>query len=130
MKKKIGILLIVLMAAGAAMAAQSNSHVPQDVFDAMRRGFDAERAKGVHARYQFDLSGPNGGLWWIEVDDAKCRMGRGRIQSPGVTFIATDEDWVGLSNGTLHGWWAYLSGRLKIHGDQNLARKLNEMFND
>ena len=131
---RLGILLltfqVALMTASTTMAKQGNSQVPQDVFDAMRRGFDVNRAKGVHARFQFDLSGPNGGLWWIEVDDAKCKMGRGRIQSPGVTFVASDNDWVGLSNGTLHGWWAYLSGRLKIQGDQNLARKLGEIFNE
>ncbi|HJT81595.1 MAG TPA: SCP2 sterol-binding domain-containing protein [Chthoniobacterales bacterium] len=130
---KLGILLVALVvtlsASGAVASKPGNSATPQDVFDAMRRGFDAERAKGVHARFQFDLSGPNGGLWWVEVDDAKCKMGRGRIQSPGVTFVASDADWVELSNGTLAGWWAYLTGRLKIRGDQNLARKLGEIFN-
>ena len=94
----------------------------------MQRGFAVDRAKGVHARYQFDLSGPDGGLWWVEVEDAKCKMGRGRIQSPGVTFVVSDRDWVALSNGTLPGWWAYITGRLKIRGDQGLARKLGDIF--
>ena len=122
-------LLVTLIAADAAVAKQGTSSTPQEVFESMRRGFDAERAKGVHARFQFDLSGPNGGLWWVEVEDTKCKMGRGRIESPGVTFVASDQDWVALSNGTLPGWWAYLSGRLKIRGDQNLARKLGDIFN-
>ena len=119
---------VTLTAASAAPAKQKNSSTPQEVFDAMRRGFDAERAKGVHARFQFDLSGPKGGLWWVEVQDANCKMGRGRIASPGVTFVASDNDWVELSNGTLPGWWAYVSGRLKIRGDQSLARKLGDIF--
>src|SRR6187455_3460373 len=100
LKMRFGILFVtlsmVLMPAGATIAKQGTSSTPQDVFNAMREGFDAERAKGVHARYQFDLSGPNGGLWWVEVEDTKCKMGRGRIQSPGVTFVVSDNDWVAL----------------------------------
>ena len=94
----------------------------------MKQSFHADKAKGVHAKYQWELSGPNGGDWWIEVQDGKCKMGRGKIANPDVTFIATDEDWVALSNGTLAGWWAHLSGRLQIKGSQAMARKLDQMF--
>ncbi|MEY2492995.1 MAG: hypothetical protein QOH24_1946 [Verrucomicrobiota bacterium] len=116
-----------LPAAGATSSEPPNSR-PQDVFDGMRQSFRAEKAKGVHARYQWELSGPNGGQWWIEVNDGKFRMGRGRITNPDVTFIATDKDWIALSNGTLGGKWAFFTGRLKIRGSQTLARKLDEIF--
>jgi len=101
---------------------------PQDVFDGMRESFQAQKAKGVHLKYQWQLSGPKGGEWWIEVNDGKCQMGRGRIDKPDVTFVATDKNWVALSNGTLGGMWAFFTGRLKIQGSQNAARKLDEMF--
>jgi len=134
MRKKVpSFLLALAMAVGvtgvvSARGPTENS-TPQQVFDGMRQNFAANRARGFHARYQFDLSGPNGGLWWIEVNDGKCKFGRGRIRDPGTTFIASDRDWVALSNGTLLGPWAYLTGRLKIRGDQKLARKLDELFN-
>ena len=106
----------------ASAKSLGNDTVPQQVFDGMHESFAANRAKGVHARFQFDLSGPNGGLWWIEVNDGKCKFGHGRIPNPGVTFLASDRDWVALSNGKLPGLWAYMTGRLKIRGDQKLAR--------
>jgi putative sterol carrier protein len=109
-------------------ATASAYTAPQQVFDAMRQSFRADKAKGVQALYEFDLSGPHGGAWWIEVQDGKMKMGRGKIARPDVTFLATDDDWVALSNGTLAGWWAHLSGRLKIKGSQAVARKLDEMF--
>src|SRR4051794_17496466 len=121
------IVLFAISAEGVARRSGQDS-VPQQVFDGMRESFVPARAKGVHVRYQFDLSGPNGGLWWIDVNDGKCQMGRGRIHDANVTFMATDRDWVAMSNGNLSGVWAYVTGRLKIHGDQKLVRKLDEMF--
>jgi len=82
----------------------------------------------VHLKYQWQLSGPTGGEWWIEVNNGKYQMGRGKIEKPDVTLIATDKDWVALSNGTLGGTWAFFTGRLKIHGSHNAARKLDEIF--
>jgi putative sterol carrier protein len=111
-----------------AAANEPANATPQDVFDGMRHGFQAQKAKGVHLKYQWQLSGPKGGEWWIEVNDGKYQMGRGKIDNPDVTFVATDKNWVALSNGTLGGKWAYLTGRLKIHGSQAAASKLDEMF--
>ncbi len=113
---------------GTASAASTEHSTPQQVFDGMRQSFQANKAKGVHARYQWELSGPQGGQWWIDVDDGKYKMGKGKISNPSVTFVAKDKDWVAVSNGKLGGTWAYMTGRLKIRGDQGLARKLGEIF--
>jgi putative sterol carrier protein len=115
---------------GAIRAASNEpaNSTPQQVFDGMRQSFRAEKAKGVHARYQWQLSGPNGGEWWIDVNDGTFKMGRGKIDNPSVTFITSDKNWVALSNGTLGGKWAFFTGRLKIRGSQSLARKLDEIF--
>jgi putative sterol carrier protein len=112
---------------GAASSEHMDS-TPQEVFDSMRDSFQANKAKGVHARYQWDLSGPQGGQWWIDVDDGKYKMGKGKIDNPNVTFVSKDKDWVAVSNHQMGGTWAYLTGRLRIRGDQGLARKLGEIF--
>ena len=121
------ITALCLGAASAASKEPSNS-TPQQVFDGMRQSFQAQKARGVHARYQWELSGPNGGEWWIDVNDGTYKMGKGRIDNPSVTFVTSDNDWVAVSNGKLGGTWAYMTGRLKIRGDQGIARKLGEMF--
>ena len=122
--------IITAISLGAASAAskESSSSTPQQVFDGMRQSFQAQKAKGVHARYQWELSGPNGGQWWIDVNDGTYKMGKGKIDNPTVTFVTSDKDWVALSNGTLGGKWAYFTGRLKIRGSQSVARKLDEIF--
>jgi putative sterol carrier protein len=111
-----------------AASNEPTNTAPQEVFDGMRQSFRAEKAKGVHLKYQWQLSGPEGGEWWIEVSDGKFQMGRGRINNPDVTFITSDKNWVALSNGTLGGKWAFITGRLKIRGSQSAARKLDEIF--
>jgi putative sterol carrier protein len=123
-------LVAVMSCLGAlVVAAAGHQHsTPQEIFDAMRGSFQPAKAKGVHVGYQWDLSGPNGGEWWIEVNDGNYKMGKGKIPHPNVTFVAKDKDWVAICNDQISGTWAYLTGRLKVRGDQNVARKLGEMF--
>ena len=116
------------LSAGGAASNEADASTPQQVFDGMRESFKADKAKGVHARYQWELSGPNGGEWWIDVNDGTYKMGKGKIDNPSVTFITSDKDWVAMSNGKLKGTWAYKTGRLKVHGSQAVARKLDEIF--
>jgi len=93
-------------------ADEPENSTPQQVFDGMRGSF----------------RGPNGGDWWIEVNDGTFKMGRGKIDNPSVTFITSDNDWVAMSNGKLKGTWAFMTGRLKVRGSQSVARKLDEIF--
>jgi putative sterol carrier protein len=122
------IITAIGLGATSAASKESSSSTPQQVFDGMRQSFQAQKAKGVHARYQWELSGPNGGEWWIDVNDGTYKMGTGKIDNPSVTFVTSDKDWVALSNGTLGGKWAYFTGRLKVRGSQSVARKLDEIF--
>ena len=120
--------MVIGLSSVLAASNEPPNATPQDVFDGMRRSFQAQKAKGVHLKYQWQLSGPQGGEWWIEVNDRTYKMGKGKIPDPNVTFIAKDKDWVAICNDQLSGTWAYLTGRLKIRGDQGVARKLGEMF--
>lgn len=122
------VTVAICLAGASATPAERLDSTPQEVFDSMGHNFQASQAKGVHARYQWVLSGTQGGEWWIDVNDGKFTMGRGKIGNPNVTFVAKDKDWVAVSNGKLGGTWAYMTGRLKIRGDQKLARKLGQIF--
>src|SRR6266850_2092658 len=126
--RRIFLFAMAICASAATTLADRAESTPQDVFDAMRDSFQPAKAKGVHVRYQWDLSGPHGGEWWIEVNAGTYTMGKGKIPNPNVTFIATDKDWVAICHDQLSGTWAYLTGRLKVRGDQGVARKLGEMF--
>ena len=124
----VTIFVAVALSAGTAASNAGEASTPQQVFDGMREIFKSDKAKAVHARYQWELSGPQGGEWWIDVNDGTFKMGKGKIGNPTVTFITSDKDWVAMSNGKLKGTWAYMTGRLKVRGPQSVARKLDEIF--
>jgi putative sterol carrier protein len=131
--KRLSVLLtfIALALASPCQAQQTSrqqNSTPQQALDKRQDAFQADKAKGVHASYQWELSGPNGGEWWLSVNDGAYKMGRGKIDNPNVTFAASDEDWVAMSNKTLKVQWAYVTGRLKIQGSHSLVEKLDEIF--
>lgn len=102
---------------------------PEEVFEQMGHSFRADRARGQHLRYQFNFAEPQGGKWWIAIEDGSYRMGKGQAPGkPDVTFVCTGTDWVRLSNGTLSGWHAVMTGRLHVNGNQWIAHRLDEIF--
>src|SRR5256885_5531838 len=119
---------LILPSAIQAASNEPENSTPQQVFDGMKESFKADKAKGVHLKWQWELSGPNGGNFWIEVNDGTYKMGKGKIDNPNVTFITSDNDWVAMCNGKLKGTWAFMTGRLKVRGSQSVARKLDEIF--
>src|SRR5438105_8552842 len=124
----MSIFMAVSLSAANAASNEPEASTPQQVFDSMRGSFKPDKAKGVHARYQWELSGPNGGEWWIDVNDGTYKMGKGKIDNPSVTFITSDNDWVAMSNGKLKATWAFMTGRLKVRGRQPVATKLKRIF--
>jgi len=115
-------------AASASADNEPDATSPEEVFAQMQHSFRSDRARGQHLRYQFNLNDPQGGKWWIVINDGVCTMGKGTIQKPDVTLTCTGADWVRLSNGTLGGFQAVFTGRLRVNGSQFTAHKLDEIF--
>src|SRR5260370_25555145 len=98
-----GLAMVAAVSLGAASAASNDpeNSTPQQVFDGMRQSFQAQKAKGVHARYQWELSGRNGGQWWTDVNEGPYKMGKGKMANPSATFITSNNSWVTITNGEL-----------------------------
>ena len=50
------------------------------MFPAMMENFQADKAEGVNATIQFDLSGDNGGLYWVTINDGAVTHGEGDVE--------------------------------------------------
>ena len=63
--------------------------------------------------FQFDISGPEGGSWYVTVKDGKCEVSEGAHESPTTTIKMGDEDFVKLITGELNAMSAFTSGDRK-----------------
>lgn len=99
-----------------------------EIFPAMVTRFIPAKADGVSAIIQFNLSGDNGGLYWLRIADGACEAGQGQAENPKMTLKATADDWYAVSTGKMNAMQAFMSGKLKIEGDMGLAMKMQTMF--
>ena len=91
--------------------------------------FLPDAAKSVDAVYEFDLSGPGGGVFTVVVRDGDCRIKVGRTdEEPNVVYDMDASTWVAMTQGRATGDEAVLLGKLRIRGDVSLGRKFNEFF--
>ncbi len=102
---------------------------PQQIFDAMPAAIVPEKAGSTDAVIQFDLSGDQGGKWWVKIKDGKAESGTGDSpEPPKLTLIADAMDYVKISLGQMDGTAAFMQGKLKVKGDMGLAIKMPSMF--
>lgn len=99
-----------------------------EVFDRMGDVFDADKASGMDAIYQFDLTGDGGGKYWVKVANSQYEVNAGEHDSPSITVIASAADYISIVNGDLAAMSAFMTGKLKVKGDMGLAMKLQSIF--
>jgi putative sterol carrier protein len=101
---------------------------PDMVFEQMPSALDKARAGNTNATIQFDLSGDQGGKWWVKIHDGEAESGKGDAESPNLTLTMDARDYVKMSLGQLDGTQAFMTGKLKIKGDMGLAIKMQSLF--
>ncbi len=99
------------------------------VFPEMVQRFNPDKAENVNATIQFDLAGDNGGQYWLRIADGKAETGVGQSDSPRLTLKASADDFINMMSGSLNPMQAFMTGKIKIVGDTNLAMKLMPMIN-
>jgi len=98
------------------------------IFPAMVTRFLPEKAEGVNATFQFDLTGDNGGQFWLRVAEGKCESGQGLVENPKATLKVSADDYASVVSGALNPIQAFMSGKIKIQGDTGIVLKLQTMF--
>ena len=102
---------------------------PDQIVEAMPNFLIPEKAGSTKATIAFDLSGAEGGKWWVRIHDGQAESGKGDpAETPNLTLLADSGDWVKIMTGKLDGTAAFMQGKLKIKGDMGLAIKLQTLF--
>jgi putative sterol carrier protein len=100
----------------------------KETFDNMPTRFRAEKATGVNATIQHEITGDQGGTWHVLIKDGTCTVTPGPAANPNLTLTMAAQDWLDMVAGKLSGQMAFMSGKLKLKGDMGLAMKIGSMF--
>ena len=98
------------------------------LFPTMVDRFLPEKAGVISATILFDLSGDNGGYFWIKIADGAATTGAGEVSDPAMTVKASADDWFAVATGQMNAMQAFMTGKLKILGDMGLAMKMQTIF--
>jgi putative sterol carrier protein len=102
---------------------------PEQIVDALPKYLVPEKAGATMATIQFDISGDQGGKWWVKIHEGKAESGKGDAPLPvNLTLIAEAGDFVKIMTGQMDGMSAFMSRKLQVKGDMGLAVKLQSLF--
>ena len=100
----------------------------QETFAAMPARFRPERAQGLNAVIQYEITGEGGGTCHVAIADGRCTLAEGPAPSPSLTITMAAQDWLDMLAGRLNGQVAFMSGRLRHKGDMSLLLRLAGLF--
>ena len=90
--------------------------------------FIPEAAPDLDAVIQYELTGEEGGDYIIAIKDGKCKVTEGKAESPVVTVTADGRDFGDVLLGRANGMQYFMTGKIRLAGDLNLAMKLTSLF--
>ncbi|GAB5580019.1 hydroxysteroid dehydrogenase-like protein 2 [Prionailurus iriomotensis] len=102
----------------------------EETFRIVKDSLTDDVVQATQAIYQFELSGEDGGMWFLDLKSKGGNVGYGEPshQADVVMSMSTD-DFVKMFSGKLKPTMAFMSGKLKIKGNMALAIKLEKLMN-
>lgn len=88
--------------------------------------FKPEKAAGIDITVQINITGPNGGDWFVTIKDQKLDTREGTHPSPTMKLLMAESDYMDLINGKMSGEKAFMTGKLKFKGNIGMALRLKE----
>jgi putative sterol carrier protein len=83
------------------------------------------KIEGLSARIQFELAGPGGGDYWLELANGVVRGDAGRVEAPDLVLRTDLETWRQLNAGEIKAPTAVMKGKLRFEGSMFLALKVH-----
>lgn len=101
-----------------------------ELFASMPDFFNAEKAQDMNATVQFDLSGEDGGQYYVQVTEGQVNTEKGAADSPTATIHMSAEDYKAMVAGDLNPVTAFMTQKIKVEGDLNTVMKFQGLFDN
>lgn len=99
-----------------------------DIFSTMPSRYQADKAPDTKMGILFDLSGDDGGQWYVDIADGQLTVSPGEPAAvPSATIKMTSEDFQAMSTGSLNPMMAFMTGKIKVDGDLNSVMKFQSL---
>ncbi len=103
------------------------SQSPKEVTESLPQRFIPEKAGDWKACIQLNLTGDDGGTWYLQVaGDGNCSVRQGEADAPTATVTMPGSVWVGISDGSINPMGAFMKGQIKIKGKMSDVTRLND----
>jgi putative sterol carrier protein len=99
-----------------------------DLKERLPKAFQPDKAVGVDAVIQFNLTGDHGGEWFLTIKDGEIAVDAGTAENPKLSIAADVQDMLDIFTGKLNAMAAFSGGKLKLSGDLGLSMKLMNFF--
>ena len=99
-----------------------------ELFSNMPGRFQADKAAGAEMGILFNLSGDEGGQYFVNINDGKLDVREGApVATPNATVNMSAEDFKAMSSGSLNPMMAFMTGKIKVDGDLNSVMKFQSL---
>ncbi|MFI5394293.1 MAG: SCP2 sterol-binding domain-containing protein [Candidatus Binatia bacterium] len=89
---------------------------------------DPKKIEGFNGALLFTISGDRGGTWTVDIHDHQLNIKAEAVPNPDISITMKDGDFVNFINKKLNGQMAFMTGKLKVKGNMQLAMKLNGLI--
>jgi putative sterol carrier protein len=100
----------------------------QELMERLPQALIADKAQGINVVIQYHLTGDEGGDWIISIKDARCTVEQGTAPYASLTLSGGAQDYKKVLTGKMHPMAAFMTGKLHLAGDKNLAIMLISLF--
>jgi putative sterol carrier protein len=101
---------------------------PETIFAGLPMAFKADEAKGENIVFQWELSGENGGTWFVKIQDGAVEVKPETHPNPSITIQTDADTFVKMAKGEANETSLFMQGKIKVKGNPMAAMKFRKYF--
>jgi len=99
-----------------------------EVLEKMPDALVPEKADGVNAIIQLNLSGEGNGDWYMTIANGQMVVNEGQVASPDVNLAMEASDFVDITKGDGNPMTLFMTGKIRVQGNISIAMKFQDLF--